>query len=35
MAAMTYPEHFRDVNLDKVVDDFHRKVFGVPGKVWH
>ena len=35
MAAMTYPEHFRDMNLDKVVDDFHRKVFGVPGKVWH
>ena len=35
MAAMTYPEHFTDVNLDKVVDDFHRKVFDVPGKAWH
>ena len=35
MAAMTYPEYFRDVNLDKVVNDFHRKVFGIPGKAWH
>ena len=32
MAAMTYPEYFKDVNMDKVVDDFHRKVFGVSGK---
>ena len=35
MAAKTYPEYFRDVNLDKVIDDFHRKVFGVPGGAWH
>jgi len=35
MAAMTYPERFRDVNLDTVVEDFHKKVFGVPGKAWH
>ncbi len=35
MAAMTYPEYFRDVDMDKVVDEFHRKVFGVSGKAWH
>jgi iron complex transport system substrate-binding protein len=35
MAAMTYPEYFKDVNLDRVVDAFHRKVFGVSGKAWH
>ena len=35
MAAMTYPEYFKDVDMDKVVDEFHRKVFGVSGKGWH
>jgi iron complex transport system substrate-binding protein len=35
MAAMTYPEYFKDVDMDRVVDAFHRKVFGVSGKGWH
>ncbi|MGD0487253.1 MAG: ABC transporter substrate-binding protein [Syntrophorhabdales bacterium] len=35
MAAMTYPEYFKDVDMDNVVDEFHRKVFGVSGKGWH
>jgi iron complex transport system substrate-binding protein len=35
MAAMTYPEQFRDVDVNKVVNEFHRNVFGVPGKPWH
>ena len=35
MAAMTYPEYFKDLDMDKVVDEFHRKVFGVSGKGWH
>ena len=35
MAAKTYPERFRDVNVDRVIEDFHRKVFGVPGGAWH
>ncbi|MGD0229357.1 MAG: ABC transporter substrate-binding protein [Syntrophorhabdales bacterium] len=35
MAAVTYPERFRDVDMDKVVDGFDRKVFGVSGKGWH
>jgi iron complex transport system substrate-binding protein len=35
MAAITYPEQFKDIAADKVVNEFHRKVFGVPGKAWH
>jgi iron complex transport system substrate-binding protein len=35
MAARTYPERFRDMDMDKVIDDFHRKVYGVPGRAWH
>ena len=35
MAAKTYPEQFRDIDMDRVIDDFHRKVFGVSGKAWH
>jgi iron complex transport system substrate-binding protein len=30
MAARTYPELFRDVYLDKVIDKFFRKVYGFP-----
>ncbi len=30
MAMKTYPEYFRDVNLEKISDDFYRKVFGIP-----
>jgi len=34
MASKAYPERFRDVNIDKVIDDFYRKVYGIPyGKV--
>jgi len=34
MAMKTYPEYFRDVNFEKITDDFYRKVFGIPyGKV--
>lgn len=29
MAAKTYPEHFRDINLEKVTDEFYRNVFGI------
>ena len=35
MAAKTYPERFRDVDMDKVIRDFHMKVYGVPGEAWH
>ena len=34
MAEKTYPERFRDVAMDKVIGDFHMKVYGVPGKAW-
>ncbi len=30
MACKTYPEYFRDVKLDAVIDDFYIKVFRVP-----
>lgn len=30
MATKTYPEYFRDVNLEKITDDFYRNVFGIP-----
>lgn len=30
MAMKTYPEYFRDINLDRVTDEFYRKVFGIP-----
>lgn len=30
MAARTYPERFRDVNIGETADHFYRKVFGVP-----
>ena len=29
MAARTYPEYFRDVDLDRVFNDFYQKVFGI------
>lgn len=29
MALKTYPEYFKDINLDRVSDDFYRKVFGI------
>ena len=29
-----YPERFRDVSIDKTIDGFYRKVYGIPyGKV--
>lgn len=30
MAMKTYPKYFRDIYLDKVTDDFYRKVYGMP-----
>ncbi len=34
MASKAYPERFRDVNIDKTIDGFYRKVYGIPyGKV--
>ncbi len=30
MAKKTYPEYFRDVDLDKLTDAFYGKVFGIP-----
>jgi iron complex transport system substrate-binding protein len=34
IAIKTYPEYFRDINFEKITDDFYRKVFGIPyGKV--
>jgi iron complex transport system substrate-binding protein len=34
MASKAYPERFRDVNIDKTIDDFYQKVYGIPyGKV--
>ncbi len=32
MASKVYPERFKDMDVDKVVDAFHGKVFGVSGK---
>lgn len=29
MAMKTYPEYFRDINLDRITDEFYRKVFGI------
>jgi iron complex transport system substrate-binding protein len=29
MAMKTYPEYFRDINLDRVTDEFYKKVFGI------
>jgi len=29
MAMKTYPEYFRDINLDRVMDEFYKKVFGI------
>ncbi len=29
MAMRTYPEYFKDVNLDKVTDNFYRKTYGI------
>jgi hypothetical protein len=32
--AMPVTERFRDVTIDKTIDDFYRKVYGIPyGKV--
>ncbi len=34
MAAKTYPEYFKDIDREKIIDIFYRKVFGIPyGKV--
>lgn len=34
IASKAYPERFRDVNVDSAIDDFYRKVYGIPyGKV--
>lgn len=30
MAMKTYPEYYRDVDMDKVIEGFYRKVFGIP-----
>lgn len=30
MAMRAYPEHFRDIDFDKIADDFYRKVFNIP-----
>lgn len=30
IAIKTYPEYFRDINFEKITDDFYRKVFGIP-----
>lgn len=30
MAMKTYPEYFRDINYEKITDNFYRKVFGIP-----
>jgi len=30
MAMKTYPAYFRGVDMDRIVDDFYREVFGVP-----
>jgi len=36
MAAKAYPERFRDLNIEKIIDDFYRKVYRVSGKkVWN
>lgn len=29
MAMKIYPEVFRDINFEKVIDDFYKKVFGI------
>ncbi len=29
-AMRVYPEYFKDVDFEKVVDDFYKKVFGIP-----
>lgn len=35
MAAKAYPERFRNVNIEKTIDDFYLKVYQVSGeKVW-
>jgi len=34
MASRAYPERFRDVSIEKTIDGFYRKVYGIPyGKV--
>jgi iron complex transport system substrate-binding protein len=30
MAAKAYPERFRDVNVERVIDRFYRQVYGIP-----
>jgi iron complex transport system substrate-binding protein len=32
MASRAYPERFRDVNIDRTIDDFYKKVYGIPYK---
>jgi iron complex transport system substrate-binding protein len=32
MAIKTYPEYFKDIDIEKVADDFYRKVYGIPYK---
>ncbi len=29
MAAKTYPEYFKDIDIEKIIDTFYRKVFGI------
>jgi iron complex transport system substrate-binding protein len=29
MAMKIYPEYFRDINFEKIADDFYKKVFGI------
>jgi len=29
MAMKTYPEYFKDINFEKIADNFYRKVFGI------
>ncbi len=32
MAARTYPEYYKDVNLEKMIDDFYRQTYGLTYK---
>jgi len=30
MAAKTYPDFFRNIDLERVFDDFYQEVYGIP-----